>query len=251
MIIVNIGSPASGKSTLSTALATEILKKQNSCILISLDTNIPHRALWESSRKVQKMYSVGNVFDEVKIDSKTLPKYILTHEKYKNLGLLGYVAGDTPMEYPEPTYDQILALISAAEQLVDYVIVDCSSELLIDSTGASIEMADCLNVSITPNPKGLLYLKTLESVYGQNPKYIVSNTNYILSPINKWNDAEAMKKLIEKNNIYKIKYDVNIDEENTSGDMFNIVGVSKSYRKTVNKLLDSCKNKVQKQDEPA
>ena len=43
---------------------------------------------------------------------------------------MAYAAGENPFSYPELKYDKIKLFIAEASKLVDYIILDCSSNML-------------------------------------------------------------------------------------------------------------------------
>ena len=239
MIITNYGNNHSGKTTFSVALANRLLEKDKTttAIIINFDNNIPAHALWEPTRDITKMYSMGALIEEAKIDQKILPKYILTHENHKNIGLLGYCIGDTPLSYVDITYEKVLDIIKAAQQLADYVIIDASSPLLTEQLTASIEMADCLNVLITPDNEGVIYYKTSKKMFSRSKKFLVENTNYILSPVKSYNAVDNIKNGLQRE-FLELPYSLEIDVQNCNGNMFNILkSAPKKYKKTIDSII--------------
>lgn len=67
--------------------------------------------------------------------------------------------GETPFSYPELKYDRIKLLISEASRLVDYIILDCSSSVVNFFTPTAIESADVVVRILTPDLRGINYLK--------------------------------------------------------------------------------------------
>lgn len=239
MIITNYGNNHSGKTTFSVALATRLLEldKTATAIIINFDSNVPAHALWEPTREITQMYSLGALIEERKIDQKILPKYILTHENHKNIGLLGYCIGDTPLAYIDITYDKVLDIIKSAQQLADFVIIDASSPLLTEQLAASIEMSDCLNMVVTPDNEGVIYYKTANEMFSRSKKFYVENTNYILSPVKSYNAVENIKKSLSMN-FLELPHSLEIDVQNCNGNMFNILKSSpKKYKKTVDAII--------------
>ena len=67
--------------------------------------------------------------------------------------------GKIPSPYPELKYEKIRLFISEASKLVDYIILDCSSNMLNFFTPTAIEAADLTVRIITPDLQGLNYLR--------------------------------------------------------------------------------------------
>jgi len=72
---------------------------------------------------------------------------------------MGYAAGENPFSYPELKYEKIKLFITEASKLVDYIILDCSSNMLNFFTPSAIEAADLVIRIVTPDLRGLNYLK--------------------------------------------------------------------------------------------
>ena len=80
-------------------------------------------------------------------------------KSYPFIGLMGYAAGENPLSYPEVKYAMVLQLVNAAAKLVDFVILDCSSNMANVFTPAAIEAGDLVIRILTPDLKGVNYLK--------------------------------------------------------------------------------------------
>ena len=74
-------------------------------------------------------------------------------KSYPFIGLMGYAAGENPLSYPEVKYAMVLQLVNAAK-LVDFVILDCSSNMANVFTPAAIEAGGVVIRILAPPPKG-------------------------------------------------------------------------------------------------
>lgn len=79
---------------------------------------------------------------------------------------MGYAAGENPLSYPEVKYAMVLQLVNAAARLVDFVILDCSSNMTNVFTPAAIESGDLVIRILTPDLKGVNYLKAHQPLLG-------------------------------------------------------------------------------------
>ena len=247
MILSICGNHKSGKSLYCASLAAGILhhNPKSTVILINLSEDVPAHAMWEPTRIISNMNSIGFLFEEGGISVKSLPKYIITHKKNNNIGLIGYCIGDTPITYRDPSYDDIIEIIKTADQLADFVILDCDTNLLSDFLAASIEMADELSILVTPDINGTLYLQTFKSMYESNMKYaqVIENMNYILSPVKPFNGSEAFAEQIKetnkgkKINVVEIPYNSEIDVAMGEGKIFEIYQsyAPSKYKKIIDK----------------
>lgn len=248
MIITNIGCSGAGKSTFSASLASGIQhgNSRSTILLINFDANVPMHAIWEPKREISKMYSIGTLFENDRIDEKTLTKSIVTMEHHPNIGTLAFCIGDTPLLYKDIEYKQVIDMLKAAEQLVDYVIVDCSCDLLADTTVAAIEMANCLNVFLTPDPMGVVYLKTARLMYDGKKKFMVDNTNYFLTPCRSFSATPNIKEAL-KIKAFELPYSNEIAVKNCEGDIFGAYQhAPRRYKNAVKKILASVGGKVEK-----
>lgn len=218
------------------------IEKENpraTVLLVNFSTDVPMHAVWNTKKDIPRNYSLGYLFENEKIDQKTLAKYIVTMENNKNIGLLGYCLGDSPLSYKDIEYKKALQFLKAAEELVDCVIVDCGSNLLRDETAASIEMANCLNVFLLPDPNGVVYKKTSALLYENNPKFFVANTNYLIGPTRNFNAVKEMRTALNIK-AYDVPYSTDIAVKNCEGDIFGAYKVSpRRYKSIIKKILAS------------
>ena len=243
MIITNCGNHGSGKSLLSVSLAKALIRRnpKTKVIIVNFDTDIPAHALWEPQRKdISKTASIGCAFEQETIDIKNLANYVVCHKNYNNIGLVGYVGGESPLVHPDATYDLILNVIKCANELSDYVIVDACSELMSESLAAAIEMSDSLNLLITPNVQGVVYFNTFQQMYKSVAKYenIVSRANVILSPVHSFNPKDVIENSLNISTL-QIPYSVEIDVMAGQDEMFDVYNnAPKSYRKVADTIIE-------------
>lgn len=252
MIITNVGCSGTGKSTFSVSLAQAIAQAnpRSTILLINYSVDVPMHAVWETNRDVPRTYSLGYLFENQEISQKTLTKSIVTLESNRNIGTLSFCLGDSPLSYKDIEYKQVIQMLKAAEQLVDYVIVDCGSNMLKEETAASIEMANCLNVFLTPDPNGVVYYKTFKLMYGSNAKFLVDNTNYLLAPCRTFHATKELKSALGIN-AYEIPYNTEIAVKNCEGNIFGVYKASpRKYKSIIKKILSSTniKTKASKKD---
>ena len=108
---------------------------------------------------IQTNASVGQVLSSVEIDTSLVASHVTVLKSYPFIGLMGYSAGENPLSYPEIKYAMVLQLVNAAARLVDFVILDCSSSMTNVFTPAAIESGDLVIRLLTPDLKGVNYLK--------------------------------------------------------------------------------------------
>ena len=163
-IIAVWGSPGSGKSMFCSILAKMLTRDKQKLIIINADAGTPMLPIWLPDQIIETTASIGRVLTAVEIDTTLVAGKVTVLKDYPFIGLMGYSAGENPLSYPELRYDTILQLVDAAAKLVDYVILDCSSNITNIFTPAAIESADTIIRILTPDLKGVNYLKAHQPV---------------------------------------------------------------------------------------
>ena len=158
-IITVWGNPGSGKSMFSCVLARVLTRDKQKAIIINTDSGAPMLPIWAPGEIVETGSSVGQVLTAVEMDTAFVASKVTVPKPYPFIGLLGYAASENPLTYPEIKYDMALNLISTASKLVDYLILDCSSDMTDIFTPAAIESADMVVRILTPDLRGINYLK--------------------------------------------------------------------------------------------
>ena len=158
-IISAWGSPGSGKSMFCCILAKALTQDKKKAIIINADISVPMLPVWLPEQVIETGASIGNILTSVEIDTTLIASKVAVLKNYPFIGVMGYSAGENPLTYPEIKYDAVLRLIESASKLVDFVICDCSSNMTNFFTPAAIEAADTVVRILTPDLKGINYLK--------------------------------------------------------------------------------------------
>ena len=158
-VITVWGSPGSGKSMFCCILAKALTRDKRKAIIINADMNVPMLPVWLPEQIIQTNTSIGQVLSSVEIDTSLIASHVTVLKNYPFIGMMGYAAGENPLSYPEVKYTMVLQLIHAAAKLVDFVILDCSTSMTNVFTPAAIEAGDVVIRILTPDLKGINYLK--------------------------------------------------------------------------------------------
>jgi len=153
------GSPGSGKSMFCCILAKVLTQGKRKAIIINAEPGTPMLPIWLPEQTVGADASIGQVLNSVEIDTSLVASHVTVLKNYPFIGLMGYSAGETPLSYPDTDYQMALQLISAAKSLVDFLILDCGSGMTNVFTPAAIESGDLVIRILTPDLKGVNYLK--------------------------------------------------------------------------------------------
>jgi len=122
------GSPNSGKTTLSIEIAKVLSSRinKNCLIIFTDDLTSPLNYLFPSLS--EQGDSLGRIITSAGFYQDELIKGMVYHPDYKHLCFLGFRKNETRYNYSEISEMQVLDLFVSLSQLVDYVIVDCTSD---------------------------------------------------------------------------------------------------------------------------
>lgn len=158
-IITVWGNPGCGKSMFCCCLAKVLTAGREKALIINADSSTPMLPVWMPERILETNASIGNVLTGLEINTALVAERVTILKEYPFIGVMGYAAGENPFSYPELKYDKIKLFIAEAAKLVDYIILDCSSNMLNFFTPTAIEAADVAVRIITPDLRGLNYLR--------------------------------------------------------------------------------------------
>ena len=99
------------------------------------------------------------MLSSLEIDAALAASHVAVLESWPYVGVMGYASGENPLSYPEIKYEMALELIQVMETIVDYVILDCSSQMTNVFTPAAMESGDLILRILTPDLKGIHYLR--------------------------------------------------------------------------------------------
>ena len=158
-VITVWGSPGSGKSMFCCILAKALTRNKQKAIIINGESGTPMLPVWLPEQLIETNASIGQVLNSVEIDTSLVASHVTVLKTYPFIGLMGYSAGENPLSYPETDYNMVLQLVTAASKLVDFVVLDCSSNMTNVFTPAARESGDLVIRILTPDLKGINYLK--------------------------------------------------------------------------------------------
>ena len=187
---------------------------------------------------IQTNASVGQVLSSVEIDTSLVASHVTVLKSYPFIGVMGYAAGENPLSYPEVKYAMVLQLVNAAARLVDFVILDCSSNMTNVFTPAAIESGDLVIRILTPDLKGVNYLKAHQPLLGDGRFHYDQHMTFA-------GMARPFHALDEMGHIIGgwdglLPYGKEIDRCATEGGMFQAIKYcNPKYTASLNKVLDA------------
>lgn len=220
-IITVWGNPGSGKSMFCCILAKALTTGKQKAIIINADSTTPMLPVWMPDRLLEASASVGNVLSALEINTALVAERVTVLKDYPFIGVMGYAANETPFSYPELKYDKIKALISEAARLVDYIILDCSSNVINFFTPTAIESADLVIRILTPDLRGINYLKAHKPIL-TDAKFCYSDHLTLAGLARPFHALDEMGHLIG-NFDGILPYTKEIERCGTAGEMFKAI----------------------------
>ena len=232
------GSPGSGKSMFCCILAKALTRDKRKAIIISGEPGIPMLPVWLPEQITTTAVSIGQVLTSVEIDTSQVAGHVTVLKNYPYIGLMGYCAGENPLSYPEADYQMVLQLISSAKKLVDYVILDCGSAMTNVFTPAAIESGDLVVRIVTPDLKGINYLKAHQPLLADGRFHYHEHMTFagMARPFHAFDEMGYIIGGFDG----LLPYGKEIDRCATEGGMFRAIKYCNSkYTASLNKILDA------------
>lgn len=232
------GSPGSGKSMFCCTLAKALTRDKRKAIIISGEPGIPMLPVWLPEQITTTAVSIGQVLTSVEIDTSLVAGHVTVLKNYPYIGLMGYCAGENPLSYPEADYQMVLQLISSAKKLVDYVILDCGSAMTNVFTPAAIESGDLVARIVTPDLKGINYLKAHQPLLADGRFHYHEHMTFagMARPFHAFDEMGYIIGGFDG----LLPYGKEIDRCATEGGMFRAIKYCNSkYTASLNKILDA------------
>jgi len=159
-VLAVMGSPGSGKSTTAVKLALSLAAHRKNVIIVFCDPFTPVIPGIVPAG-VAHDRSLGSLLTAPALTQKDILDSCVPVRESRYISLLGYRAGESLMQYPQITRDQVTRLFVSLRYLADYVIIDCSSVFEADPASIiAIEVADVVLRLGTANLKGISYYQT-------------------------------------------------------------------------------------------
>ena len=230
-----LGQPRERKKCI---LAKALTRDKRKAIIINAEISVPMLPVWLPEQIIQTNASVGQVLSSVEIDTSLVASHVTVLKSYPFIGVMGYAAGENPLSYPEVKYAMVLQLVNAAARLVDFVILDCSSNMTNVFTPAAIESGDLVIRILTPDLKGVNYLKAHQPLLGDGRFHYDQHMTFA-------GMARPFHALDEMGHIIGgwdglLPYGKEIDRCATEGGMFQAIKYcNPKYTASLNKVLDA------------
>ena len=235
-IIAVIGSPGSGKTTVTLKLAQELYCATTSGAVIHLSPSlrIPALGVLFPNYTPDSIFSLGTMFDKTDIYEEDILNHLVTVKAMKNFGCLGYKAGENKNSFATLTDDKVKALFDVLHKMVGYVFVDCTDEEDDLISQYALGMADEVIMVLSPDLKSMVYLASNESLLGHHSERAIRvlniNENELYSPID---DVRTNVKNIG----YILPYSKQIRGQHLDGLLYERAK-DKKYRTEISKIIN-------------
>ena len=233
-----LGQPRERKKYVFLHSGKSLTRDKRKAIIINAEISVPMLPVWLPEQIIQTNASVGQVLSSVEIDTSLVAGHVTVLKSYPFIGVMGYAAGENPLSYPEVKYAMVLQLVNAAARLVDFVILDCSSNMTNVFTPAAIESGDLVIRILTPDLKGVNYLKAHQPLLGDGRFHYDQHMTFA-------GMARPFHALDEMGHIIGgwdglLPYGKEIDRCATEGGMFQAIKYcNPKYTASLNKVLDA------------
>ncbi len=237
-IITVWGSPGSGKSMFCCILAKALTGDKRKAIIIGGDVNVPMLPVWLPEQATSASASIGQVLSSMEIDTSLIAAHVTVLKTYPYIGLMGYAAGENPLSYPETDYRMVLQLVSSVSRLVDFVILDCGSSMTNVFTPAAIESGDTIIRILTPDLKGVNYLKAHQPLLTDKRFHYDSHLTFagMARPFHALDEMGYLAGGFDG----LLPYSKEIDRCATEGGMFHAINYcNPKYTAALNKVLEA------------
>ncbi|KUO71658.1 MAG: hypothetical protein APF81_22710 [Desulfosporosinus sp. BRH_c37] len=167
------GSPGSGKTVVSMKLARILASKQKTVALVLCDLLCPMLpALFPTVDPKEK--SLGVLLTKADMNQEAILANLILPNDGEFLGVLGYKKGENSSSYPDYTVEKAADLFLLLRHKVDYVIVDCTSQLSGDDLSTvALRDADRVLRCGTADLKGLSFFDAQLPVLSMNKDFRV------------------------------------------------------------------------------
>lgn len=236
-IIAVIGSPGSGKTTVTLKLAQELYCATTNGAVIYLNPSlkIPAMGLLFPNYTPDSIFSLGKLLDKTDVFEEDVLDNLVTVKAMQNFGCLGYKTGENRYTYPEPTADKVDALFKVLRNMAGYVFVDCTDdENDLISKFALREASEVIMV-ISPDLKSMVWLASSDiGTHSENALRILNETDReIYAPI------DEVRSTI-KNISFVLPYSIQIKCQHLDGLLYERVK-DKKYHKELEKIVNRIK----------
>ena len=236
-MIAVIGSPGSGKTTVTLKLAQELYcaTTNGAVIYLSPSLKVPAIGVLFPNYTPDSIFSLGEMLDKTDIYEEDILNHLVTVKSMNNFGCLGYKAGENKYSFPVLTEDKVKSLFDVLHKMAGYVFVDCTEEENDLISQYALGIADEVILVLSPDLKSMVYLSSNESALGSHAERAVRvlniNENELYPPI------DDVKSNI-RNISFVLPYSKQIKGQHLDGLLYERAK-DKKYRSELSKIVNT------------
>lgn len=236
-MIAVIGSPGSGKTTVTLKLAQELYcaTTNGSVIYCSPSLKVPAIGVLFPSYTPDSIFSLGEMLDKTDIYEEDILNHLVTVKAMNNFGCLGYKAGENKFSFPVLTEDKVKSLFDVLHKMAGYVFVDCTEEENDLISQYALGVADEVILVLSPDLKSMVYLSSNESALGSHAERAVRvlniNENEFYPPVD---DVKSNVRNIS----FVLPYSKQIRGQHLDGLLYERAK-DKKYRSELSKIVNT------------
>lgn len=238
-IIAIVGSPNSGKTTVTMKLSQEVYCGTDSgaVVFVSSSLKIPALGYLFPNYTADSIYSLGDMFDKTDIFEDDVLSHLITVKTMKNYGCLGYKLGENKYSYASLTMDKVKALFDVLDEMAGYVFVDCTDEDDDLISQEALNRASQVVMVISPDLKSIAYLSSNEKLLGTKADQIVKVLNITEKDL--YLPIEEVKSQVKKIEMI-LPYSLQVKRQMQDGCLYEL-NKDRAYRKELLKLVNRIK----------
>ena len=235
-IIAVIGSPGSGKTTVTLNLAQELYCATTNGAVIYLNPSlrVPALGLLFPNYTPDSIFSLGKMLDKTDIFEEDVLDNLVTVKAMQNFGCLGYKTGENRYTYPEPTADKVEALFKVLKNMAGYIFVDCTDEENDLISQFALREANQIVMVIAPDLKSMVYLASNETELGEKGEYALRILNVTENEL--YSPTDDVRGVV-KNIGYVLPYSKQIRGQHLDGLLYERAK-DKKYRRELEKIIN-------------
>ena len=236
-MIAVIGSPGSGKTTVTLKLAQELYcaTTHGAVIYLSPSLKVPAIGVLFPNYTPDSIFSLGEMLDKTDIYEEDILNHLVTVKSMNNFGCLGYKAGENKFSFPVLTEDKVKSLFDVLHKMAGYVFVDCTEEENDLISQYALGVADEVILVLSPDLKSMVYLSSNESVLGSHADRAVRvlniNENELYPPVD---DVKSNVRNIS----FVLPYSKQIRGQHLDGLLYERAK-DKKYRSELSKIVNT------------
>jgi cellulose biosynthesis protein BcsQ len=235
------GSPNSGKTTISCALAAQLSSKKKNVAIVCCDDMVPTiptifpqntKNIYDKSTRTR---SIGKILATIAPSDNDFLEQLTTVNNVGRIVLVGYAYGESFSSYARPTEHDVYNFYIKLGEMVDFIIIDCTSRLDNKLTSIGLYNADVIVKTCGASYKDIVFFASnLPNVPGKS----VALSDHINVFANaRRNDAIDETRSFYGDIHYIIKHDDVIQKNYDNGELL-LTPFPKAYKKTINEMIE-------------